>query len=89
MWQKQFEATGLSPNSLMIAFSQALSVLRLSFPSAFHIQLEQFEPIPILDFTRKDLKQLLQFLCRNECYHKATFIPRKDLKPPKGMLDFE
>lgn len=47
------------------------------------------DPLCFLDFSRKDLKRLLQNLCRNQCYHKATRAARKDVKPSKGHYDHD
>ena len=78
----------VSPNTLYAHFLQACKCLDLQYHQDFLISMWGCQPVSFLEFSRKDLKNALQTLCRHQCYVAATRSARKDIVLSTGVLDF-
>ena len=87
-WTEQFEASVISPNSLIAHTFQACSVLGIELVQPFHISTLNAQPVSILDFAKRDLKAFLVATCRHVAYYNATRSARKDLNASANLLDF-
>lgn len=75
-------------NSLVNRFLQACEFLQIEAVDPFAIAFFQSEPCHFLDFCRRDLKKVLQMVCRQACYRMAGIGHRKDFTPSSGVIDY-
>ena len=87
-WYEQFESNLEHKNFLVVCFKQACTNLGCGIGSPFHLTFFSSTPVCVLDFGIRDLKKILQLMCRNMCYKQATELTRKDLCPSVGILDY-
>ena len=88
-WIRQCDADYISPNSMCAMFFQACSILDITVNSGLYLSLWDSEFVPLLDFTRRDLKKVLQHACRQAMYQHAAKSKRKDISQPCGIFDFD
>ena len=91
MWKSLASRPSIQVNSFLASFLQACSVLGLDLLEPFTLRVVDFPQVklPILDFTKRDLKLLLSNLCRHQCYVRACLTARKDTRPAGALLDFD
>ena len=91
IWKTLASKPSIQVNSYLAAFLQACSVLGLVLLDPFTLQIAALPQVnlPILDFTKRDLKVLLCNLCRHQCYVRACQTVRKDTRPANALLDFD
>ena len=87
-WTSQFEANLEDRNLLVVNYKQACYNLGCKTEGPFHLSFLGSSPVCILDFGIRDLKAVLQIVCRDMCYKEATKLSRKDLQESNGTLDF-
>lgn len=91
IWERQVLNDFVCPNSLVASFQQACSVVGIKLIAPFCVQISAIPNvhIQILDTTKRDLKKLLCNLCKQQCYRRACEAVRKDILPPKSILDVD
>ena len=87
-WANQFEIESQNRIFLVTCYKQACTNLGCEIVGPFHLSFLGSPAVCILDFGTRDLKVILQILCRNTCYQEATKIARKDVRTSDGVLDF-
>lgn len=87
-WVSQFNAAWISPNSMMAHFMKACTCLGFTSTDPFGISIWESQNLCFLDFSRRDLKLLLQMVCRHICYSIASRTSRKDIVSNHGVLDY-
>lgn len=88
LWQQQYYANTQSVNSLLSSFQQALLILQIEHVEPFHLCFFGSIYLPVLDLAKRDLKKLLQAICRQHCYKQACQANRKDIVSSMGFFDF-
>ncbi len=90
-WNTLALKPNIQVNSFLASFLQACKVLGLNLVEPFTLQVQILPQIrlPILDFTKRDLKALLCNLCRHQCYVRACQASRKDIHHAESLLDFD
>ena len=87
-WKEQSLAASVQPNSLVAHFKQACAILGLAVVDGFFLSILDNCVVSLLDFDKRELKCLLEQLCRNACYRDAAKSKRKDIATTCGFLDF-
>ena len=88
LWIRQCNADTISPHSICASFFQACAILEISVTEGFFVSLWGSEYVSMLDFTRRDFKQVLQHACRHAAYQQACKAFRADIKQPNSVIDF-
>ena len=87
-WVQLFEASILPKNSMLSHFLQACDTLDVELCGPFSFSLWNCEPVSWFDFSRRDLKSILQIAARHKAYYFASRSSRKDISASQRILDF-
>ena len=88
LWYDQCGANLVKPHSLVGHFKQACAIFGIEICNSFHLKIENNCVVSFLDFGKRELKNLMEQLCRQSCYRDATKSKRKDIVPNRGFIDF-